>query len=979
MALEISLPKLVKLSLSRRTAPKTFVALVVQLNAQNAISQNEFLDALMVLENRPAAAMAANDARIAYVLELAYLGDGFCGHFWSVLDQLPSSDQVLYLVRLTKYLLERPKSGAPTLSRDLIAGYVASYTTRIAGQPESELVVPQLSQVALLWAAVAETPSPLVSAEGHRQILAVLIPELGRLQLTKIRHYVLKKAALVLQPSDLNALSDASISTDLVQKRPEQTLPASIHTARNFSMGANSKKAGRVATLKKYCWLNSMMRHWSLPASPAAFLEVYEARFGLPAKRPFDTVHDLVHASFSGLVLALEVGEAPYVLFNWHNFILRLPPVLGLVRLADPIQESLEGAILSAFNALDEAVVRVVTALTVARKTPYDLRQNFIRSCLYHELLTIASFHKFFPMEAHKFTQQTLNHELHALRQMGLIEKELGSKLLDINSEFISLEESGLVEYFASLPAVLEYLFDKQMELARQINGVFDRLVKAKQFEKLNRLILALLASVPVLNMVFFHEQGPFGLLNRLVAYVDTKSFTVDDEDFQERYLHLGMALLAVILIVETFLVDLTSVVAPSYTVDYINNFYYRMCGGLTNVVRSSEDEDATIVANYNALETEWINALFDDANDGLSDELVKGVNVKQIYKLVPLIYQQAILAAHTGKISMAVLNNGIDYLLQVFLVPCTLPIVGWLVRNVSETDGVAVKFLHETLRSNLGEDGSSVANNEAGLAFRTVLNICGKLILAALRGLKNWESSELAKKVELQFSGRVDQTYWRKEVAFPIESKFSLEEQFRQAILGLVHTNSMVGESSLAAHFGFISQALGLMDPLELVLFVVHEIEVYQRLNVSNEDVKVFVNLAVFILLSEAVDTDEEREHWLQKLQSVEAQLPVAVEVDTEFTLSMDFHYSSIFNDNGLREEADAEEEDDDLFDEKPETKHDEKTNIRRLAAAGKRKNGFLQAFLTLGHFEDETEAGFHRLVGILRNKLVEELEAMR
>lgn len=978
MTSEMSLKKLVKLLLSRRTSPKTFTSLVGQLHAQKSIVQNEFLDALMVLENGPGVAPEINDVRIAYVLQLSHLEDAYCTYFWACLDQLPLSDQVLYLVRLTKYLLE-PHKSPQVLSRDLLASQVAEYVARIAGHPEAENVTLQLSQVALLWAALAESPLPLVSAESYRQTLAVIVPELGRLGLVKFRHYVLKKAALVLQASDLSALSNASTSAEVAQKRPDQRLTTDQNTARNFLMASNSKKAGRVAAIKKYCWLNSMMRHWTVPASLATFLQNYETRFGLPAKRPFDTVHDLVHASFTGLVMALEAGEAPYVLFNWHNFILRLPPVLALVRLAEPVQESLEDAILSAFNTLDEAVVRVVTSLTVARKTPYDLRQNFIRSCLYHELLTISSFHKFFPMEAHKFTQQTLNHELHSLRQVGLIEKDLSTKLLEINSEFISLEESDLVEYLASLPGALEYLFDKQRELASKINAVFDRLVKSKQFEKLNRLILALLASIPVLNLIFLHDEGPYNLLNRLVVYVDSQSFAVDDEDFQERYLHLGMALLAVILIVETFLVDLSSVVASSYTVDYVNNFYYRMCGGLTNIVRSSEDEDATIVANYNGLEAEWINALFDDANDGLSDELVKGVSVKQIYKLVPLIYQQAILAVQTGKISMAVLNNGIDYLLQVFLVPCTLPIVSWLVRNVSEADGVAVNFLNETIRSNLGEDGYSVANNEVGLAFRTVLNVSGKLVLAAMRRIKNSDSSEVAKKVELRLSAFVDRSYWQREVTVPSENKFSLEEQFRQAVIGLVHTNSMVGEASLAAHFAFISQALKLAEPLELVLFLVHEIEVYQRSTASNEDVKLFVNLAVFILLSEAVNTEEELQHWLLKLQSVEKAPCVAVEVDKAFTLSMDFHYSSIFDDNGPREQTTAEDEEDDLFDEKPQAEIGETTDIRALAAAGKRKNGLLEAFLALGHSDDEKEMGFQRLVSILRGKMVEELEWMR
>ena len=125
------------------------------------------------------------------------------------------------------------------------------------------------------------------------------------------------------------------------------------------------------------------------------------------------TSFELIKATFKGFGYAVINNDDCYVLFNWKNFIItRIPVILSTLKFANVNdEETLERAVLNAFNSLPDSIVKVLTNLALGSTKVYDLRQIFIKSLIFNRLLPPVAFQKFFPMES-KITQQVILSEL---------------------------------------------------------------------------------------------------------------------------------------------------------------------------------------------------------------------------------------------------------------------------------------------------------------------------------------------------------------------------------------------------------------------------------------------------------------------------------------------------------------------------------------------------------------------------------------
>ncbi|KGQ83097.1 hypothetical protein MEU_05849, partial [Candida albicans P37005] len=180
-------------------------------------------------------------------------------------------------------------------------------------------------------------------------------------------------------------------------------------------------------------------------------------------------------------------------------------------------------------------------------------------------------------------------------------------------------------------------------------------------------------------------------------------------ENFQDYYSYCGNLIISVITIVEIFQIDLSKLEiklssgsSESFIIDYLNNFYYRMCDNLVNTEPTNcDNDDRIIIDNYNNLMIDWVNALFDDRNEGLSDELIKSLNIKQIYKIIPIIYRQGIIDTNNKKINWEILNNGLEYLSQPFLTPIIPIIIKSLLRDFTIDNDLKFKIIRELIKDN--------------------------------------------------------------------------------------------------------------------------------------------------------------------------------------------------------------------------------------------------------------------------------------
>lgn len=125
-----------------------------------------------------------------------------------------------------------------------------------------------------------------------------------------------------------------------------------------------------------------------------------------------------------------------------------------------------------------------------------------------------------------------------------------------------------------------------------------------------------------------------------------------------------------------------------------------------------------------------WIQGLFGDSA-GLGDELMASCPPQDFYLLMPTLFNQIFIALSTGVISDETLRSGLEYLLDVFLLPSLVPAILYLSNQLwQETrqgQVAIIKILQFILRS-------QSSSNEATAMFGSVLNIVAKPLEHALR-----------------------------------------------------------------------------------------------------------------------------------------------------------------------------------------------------------------------------------------------------
>lgn len=900
----MDLHKLVKNSVRRSLPPNSFLYLFEQLDRRQLISEKELYEYLMKFTNQ-----RAYDNKIQqYTLAVAASSSTRMEQFWANLVELEREDQKKHFRGLyDMIILKKPQPVAPELVSDIINLHFPKYFEQLIANNatgNSDLV----SLASTLWATLLDAYSTLAQSDKLK-LFVIYIMAHKRFLREDVLEYLLSKSRPVLLASNVelpNHVSDA--------KDHSLDSNASSSLIRQLSGPiSNMKKNTRLFEIKKYFWLLSSMKNWTF--NQDNFLKDYE-KFCMSksqshiVKKSYSLVYDITLSMFNGFAVSLISHEPPYVLFNWNNFIItRLPHILASVKFlastadsSDPSLETLEDAILNAFNALNESTVKAITALDSRTFSYTDLRQAFIKSCVYSGILAVPSFHRFFPMEA-RTTQQMLSHEMHSFGNIESVQKGLEKTLLNVSCEFTSLEESGLYEYIQSIPKLLKYLKSKQIEFTEVLLTIVSQLIENNDSEKIYRLMLTLINNCEAMELFAFNAtRGPLDVIEKLIVFLDSSEWGTDDDNFQESYTHFGVILLGIISMISIFSLDFSQVlVKTSFTSDYINNFFYRLCDNLSNKAPTTTEEETTIVQNYNSLCADWINALFDDANDGLPDDLIRAVHVKQIYQLIPIVFQQAVTATISKTIDFKVLTNGTDYLSQPFLIPTMLSIIKWLLSRM-ETVGLEEIYLltlYELVKANCRTENEE-AINETFLTFRGVLLLVGHDIVTTIKKFPQWEENEVAAKTcELVSSCIIIRPTI--EYKKPVLTETDMGDQLKDSLLKVVK-----GEDEKLKTVAWIMQRI---ETSALINYLESEIAMYEKSVNNSEDIRVFVHLIVFLEVTTTIRTDSEKSSWLAIYESNTDKKSYPNEFDSSFSPSLEWHYSSIFNSNT------DHDMDDDLF----------------------------------------------------------------
>lgn len=890
MSSAVSLHKLVKVLAAKKTPPKVFGTLLRQLLATAQVSDHEMIESL--IEVPKAIDRIQQKYLMEYALEFACGSITDLQRFMVLLSQTVLDTQREYMIFIKNNYSQLFRLN--TLTEFIQSGYIP-YTSTIVAKlseyPELDAIQKSLlTHILFLWGVIIDHHSVLIPTAAFKQLTISVMNLLVKHGYDNLSGYFTRKANVLMNTAELSKeLQPTGPLAPLGPDTSEKLTMSAIK--KSYSVNWHSKKAATYLHLKKFIWLNTQFQQWLTQALVDSYLQF----FGISTHNLSELLDEIVGGFFGGIAMAILLGEPKYVIYNWRNYIVsKLPLFLKESRLVhSAISSENLGEVLA--EAVMKRADNAVTQMPVGDK-PYDLRKHFLRSCIYQKIITLEMFTKLFPDVADSLSLSLITHETEQLSHIDSLTSELNNKLLDVNIEFTSLEESRLVDYFRSLPTTdIVYLEKKQQQLTKLAHSAVDTLVKDRSNEKLGRLLIALANNPTVSSIIFFQDPlGPWGLLNKLIMYLDQKNFRVDEDDsnFQDTYAYFGVILSGIIAVAIYFAVDFKLVdVKDSYTINFINKFFYRHCEDLTAKIVGSGEDDATIVANYNTLLQDWINALFDVNNEGLSDDLIKSINVKQTYKLIAIIFQQAITANILGTLSASGLNNGLDYLSQNFLAPCSLQIMEWLLNGIGplqpNSEAMALVFLR-IMEINLGTSGAA---NDLNYTFRVLLNIVGPRALRKLQTLKNWQSVDAAARSVAILKREVGPDYLLPEPDnLAQEGTFDLVQTIKDYVIRYARDPTKYPAASTWAN---IRRWWKKLSGPQCYCAFFQEIQRWLVLHnhVDVEEAKIYLDFLVFFVVATSGVTEDAAPIDLSAPEkSASVQLG-------KFSLTIDNHFSSIFN----------------------------------------------------------------------------------
>ncbi|CAN3480704.1 mediator of RNA polymerase II transcription subunit 5 [Diutina catenulata] len=884
------LARVVEKASAKRIPAKTFIGLINQISARRQIPDGEFTTGVIEVSQRPEYKHEAT--HIELVLQLAVSDDSRLDQFCRCLPAATLNTQIRYL---------RAIEVTPQIKQSFLFGHFPTYVQTMLN----------------LISTSTESTSDIT---GYLNTLVLIMGTWYRdVELTTSMREILANLVRICQQFGLTDL--VRLVTDFERSANQGSIPTAIEAASishaSHPAAARPKNKGGLALIpgqssrylrwnrcKMFYWIEHRLRSWHIDRDPQRFLQSYTSQFVDPAHQKDGEfiAGELMRSYFIAISFFILNNELRYVIFNLKNFIVSMLPKIMSLASADKMEQ----VVTTGLSQLPEELNTTLSTMTVGKQKQYDLRQAFVKACVLNKSMSIHSFQKLFPFEKN---QSLVNELSQANAEVNFMNK-LNEKLIHVNTEFTSLDESGLFAYIDSLVVPLEFSAARQQEFSDIVLQVVDQFVASRSTNKLYRLLMSLLNNLAMLNIVCYNVT-PEALVGKLIDYIDGYDFPCDDDNFQDQYSHFGVLLVAIIVIADFFDYDVRHyTIKNSFVIDYINNFYLRLGTNMAETVQPSGDEETTIITNYNHLFASWVNALFDDANDGLSDDLIKSISVKQIYKLIPVVYQQAITATHAGEMDFATLSTGLEYLTQGFLVPCTVSIIRWLSGEISlhrQVDSVHVRVLEEVFKAGCQSD-------DAASLFRLVITATGASVMSTLKSIDSWESSAAVKNVIFTITQNLDLGYLDSHSLGKLEvPRTAPIPQTLRNVWFFSVVNVTMSLAPLNFRFLLDYAATNVDDIVHLVLD-----EVDDYLKNSSEDTKLFINLCVSCFIIYSVNSAEEKAYW-QRTLSGPAVAPqesaMLMGGEASFTLHIDRHYSSIFNEKKADDMFDDMIEDDDLF----------------------------------------------------------------
>ncbi|KAI5917313.1 mediator complex subunit Med5 [Camillea tinctor] len=415
------------------------------------------------------------------------------------------------------------------------------------------------------------------------------------------------------------------------------------------------------------------------------------------------TAIDLILASFDVLANAVFRSEGQKVGHLLRSYLINKLPLL-LASLAPSMFPPLtpQFCISEALRQVDTNAFPTLSAMfddTNNNNTFTDsVRQDFCFACCLHNLIPESSIEGLLG----EITYQSLP-------QGGRYVKE-------------SLVEECMAdpERIQGLIGELDNMDGNVGAVCQALTEVIGRLSSNKETMSL-KMLCSQLAKKPLSLDVLLLFNKPAAILYPLCELLDNWRYDEDQGEYQPVYEEFGSILLLVLAFVFRYNLSPTDLGIRSPE-SFIAKLLIR--GQLSKPLDELADQEKGHLDG-------WIHGLFDSEAGGLCDELMSSCPPQDFYLLIPTLFQNIVLAFGTNYLSEENLKTGIEYLVDIFLLPSLVMAITFMSIQLwtdrPHDQKAIIRILQLILLTKQGSD-------EAQTMLTAVINIIAKPLEHSLR-----------------------------------------------------------------------------------------------------------------------------------------------------------------------------------------------------------------------------------------------------
>jgi mediator of RNA polymerase II transcription subunit 5 len=418
---------------------------------------------------------------------------------------------------------------------------------------------------------------------------------------------------------------------------------------------------------------------------------------------PQTAAMDLLIASFDVLTNALLRHEPRQSIRFIRSFICNKVPLLLNSLLGFNGPGTCENCIQMSFMAITmDPLAPLSTGATEARDVLKKTRAEFLFACALHSLVServIASLVQEQSVVMPKTTRYT--------------------------KENLMAQTSNNTGRLDTVIQELDALNGNAGAISGCIINTINNLCVSRDTAELKAVCTSLTKKFPNLDTIMLFTQ-PIALLNPLCNILNDWVHDQDSSEFQPPYEEFACIFLFVLAAIHRY--DLQ---AADLGLTQDDSFIMKMLRHVPQTLRLSDLSD-----EQNKQLSKWVGGLYaTDENGettGIGDEVMSQCPPQAFYLLVPILFDQSVLACRSKVLSIETMRGGLEFLLEPFLLPSLVGGISWLVKHSWE-DHDDADILLQMLDKLLKPSGSS---QDMQAMHRCILGIVSTPLVFSLQTL---------------------------------------------------------------------------------------------------------------------------------------------------------------------------------------------------------------------------------------------------